>query len=217
MKMSEPSPHQELIEKLRDNHHLMQGDGLGALIETAEAAATALRSETEARVRAEAERDEAHHVLMSIDEHEGLVAKVFLDLALARANRLQAMLKEAEGAMEIARRALCSDPPHGPQKSITAADDTIYHLDGAACGNALDAIRQALSSIRNTPESDTQAQGGWVLLPEEPDDAMIEAGEEALQEGRAWGKRVFAADVYQAMRLAAAPPPSTPNQAEREG
>ena len=49
-----------------------------------------------------------------------------------------------------------------------------------------------------------------MLVPREPDDAMIEAGEEVLIEGREWGKRIFAADIYAAMIAAALSPLEAP-------
>jgi hypothetical protein len=51
-----------------------------------------------------------------------------------------------------------------------------------------------------------QQGGDWVLVPREPDDGMIEAGHEALIEGREWGKLQCVADIYAAM-LASSPAP----------
>ena len=45
---------------------------------------------------------------------------------------------------------------------------------------------------------------GWQIVPKNPEDGMIETGEEKLVEGRNWGKAVFASEIYGAM-LAAAP------------
>lgn len=46
-------------------------------------------------------------------------------------------------ALRVAERALLSDPPNGPQKSIYG-DGVIYHLDGQLCGHALQVVRAAL-------------------------------------------------------------------------
>lgn len=51
-----------------------------------------------------------------------------------------------------------------------------------------------------------------IILPFEPDDAMLEAGNEVLQDGKEWGKRQSAAEVYAAMRDAA---PSVKDMGDR--
>jgi hypothetical protein len=51
-------------------------------------------------------------------------------------------------ALEDAKRALCSDPPHGPQKSLMPNDTAIYHLDAQTCSSALCSIREALARAK---------------------------------------------------------------------
>ena len=45
---------------------------------------------------------------------------------------------------------------------------------------------------------------GWKLVPVEPDDAMIEAGQDTCEEKNSWGGRVYASDIWESM-LAASP------------
>ncbi len=47
---------------------------------------------------------------------------------------------------------------------------------------------------------------GYKLVPVDPDDAMIEAGAEALYDGEEWGRRPIPSEVWCAM-IAAAPEP----------
>ncbi len=59
-----------------------------------------------------------------------------------------------------------------------------------------DRIRSALASP-TIPE-------GWKLVPVEPTDAMIDAGEDEARERRSVGMQVYASDIYHAM-LSTAP------------
>lgn len=49
------------------------------------------------------------------------------------------------------------------------------------------------------------AQGDMMLLPREPDDAMIEAGQDAVEDKQNWGGNIYAADIYAAMVVAYEP------------
>ena len=48
----------------------------------------------------------------------------------------------------------------------------------------------------------------WKLVPIEPDDAMIEEGEDVIDDRQSTGMRVYAADIYESMISAS---PSTPD------
>ena len=70
-----------------------------------------------------------------------------------------------------------------------------------ACQDIEDAIRALPLPASPVPD-------GWRVLPVEPDDAMIDAGFEALRNGEEWGRMKSPSEIWEAMLAAApAPPP----------
>lgn len=87
----------------------------------------------------------AYHTtrLLGVPAAQHILTKSRVQRAFAALSRPN--VDEMREALEKCKAALLSNPPYGPQKTVVG-DDTVYHLDGAAVGNALEAVRAALRS-----------------------------------------------------------------------
>lgn len=107
-----PSTSGELIEQLEAKAAYFE-DCRSPLIAVQISEATCnLLSAAALRIRElEAELKDAHHTLMSIDEHQGLVARKFLDREHSRALAAEARSEAAEARLAS---LLNGTPPHAP-------------------------------------------------------------------------------------------------------
>ena len=105
--------------------------------------------------------------------------------------------------LEHIARALCKDTGTDPDTPVGCGVSpsnpqqpcwTEFEWEASV---ALKAILTATDLTEKQFES--LAEKTHVVVPKEPDDARLEAGNEAIQDGREWGKQVSAWKVGEAM------------------
>lgn len=119
---------------------------------------------------------------------------------------------DAVAAVDALRAALATKPAVKDDETVVALPPTREYVD------------RIVRIFRDRPADDTSAvvlhdyaraalsgsgsgwpvPDGWKLVPVEPDDAMIEAGQDTCEEKNCWGGRVYASDIWESM-LAASP------------
>lgn len=119
---------------------------------------------------------------------------------------------DAVAAVDALRAALATKPAVKDDETVVALPPTREYVD------------RIVRIFRDRPADDTSAvvlqdyaraalsgsgsgwpvPDGWKLVPVEPDDAMIEAGQDTCEEKNSWGGRVYASDIWESM-LAASP------------
>lgn len=156
----------------------------------------------------------------SWEETERMIAKLEAELAEARAR-----LEDAQ-AWSVVRMGVLENELAEARAQIAKSDvalqwfaksRTMYvhelaearkHI--AAKDAEIERYRKALEYLRHIAGHEvleeiidaalsTPAQGDMVLVPREPDDAMIEAGQDVVEDKRSWGGNIYAADIYAAM------------------
>jgi hypothetical protein len=116
---------------------------------------------------------------------------------------ISASRKTLEPPMTDRHRQLAAEAVDAAERECRE-QKLLYRFGTSLAKASLD--KHITAAIR-TAVAEAQTEG-MMLVPLEPDDAMIEAGFEELNDGREWGRKVSPVDVWEKM-LAAAPRPDT--------
>lgn len=120
----------------------------------------------------------------------------------------EAWIENRFGHASVSAGNILSRFPSGEYaKDLTRAAWNAWAESARGGGWRTPGEREASPTLPHSENPDSPAPRGaqgWRMVPVEPTDEMIEAGYEALEQGREWGRMQCAPDVWEAM-LAAAP------------